>query len=77
LAAALPEPNAAVERRGGVHGHDHGAARAAYEGMITATDVLGDSEIVALLEANLDDEKAALKKAEKAAETIAKETLSV
>jgi ferritin-like metal-binding protein YciE len=50
---------------------------AAYEGLITAAGSLGDSEIVALLEANLDDEKAALKKAEKAAETIAEETATV
>ena len=50
---------------------------AAYDGLITAAESLGDSEIVGLLEENLDQEKSALKKAEKAAETIAKETAIV
>ena len=50
---------------------------AAYDGLITSAESLGDSEIVTLLEENLDQEKAALKKAEKAAETIAKETAIV
>jgi ferritin-like metal-binding protein YciE len=50
---------------------------AAYDGLITSAESLGDSEIVTLLEENLDQEKAALKKAEKAAETIAKETATV
>jgi ferritin-like metal-binding protein YciE len=50
---------------------------AAYDGLITTAESLGDSEVVGLLEENLDQEKAALKKAEKAAETIAKETATV
>ena len=50
---------------------------AAYDGLITAAESLGDSEVVSLLEENLDQEKSALKKAEKAAETIAKETATV
>ena len=50
---------------------------AAYEGLITSAESLGDSEIVGLFEENLDQEKQALKKAQKAAETIAKETAIV
>lgn len=50
---------------------------AAYEGLITAAESLGDSEIVGLLEENLDQEKDALKQAKKASETIAKETATV
>jgi ferritin-like metal-binding protein YciE len=50
---------------------------AAYEGLITAAESLGDSEIVGLLEENLDQEKDALKQAKKAAEQIAKQTASV
>jgi ferritin-like metal-binding protein YciE len=50
---------------------------AAYDGLITTAESLGDSEVVGLLEENLDQEKSALKKAEKAAETIAKETATV
>jgi ferritin-like metal-binding protein YciE len=50
---------------------------AAYEGLITAAESLGDSEIVGLLEENLDQEKDALKQAKKAAEQIAKQTATV
>jgi ferritin-like metal-binding protein YciE len=50
---------------------------AAYEGLITAAESLGDSEIVTLLEENLDQEKDALKQAKKAAEQIAKQTSTV
>jgi ferritin-like metal-binding protein YciE len=50
---------------------------AAYEGLITAAEALGDSEIVGLLEENLDQEKDALKQAKKASETIASETATV
>jgi ferritin-like metal-binding protein YciE len=47
---------------------------AAYEGMITTAESLGENEIVSLLEENLDDEKSALKKVAKASEEITKET---
>jgi ferritin-like metal-binding protein YciE len=50
---------------------------AAYEGLITAAESLGDSEIVGLLEENLDQEKDALRQAKKVSETIAKETATV
>ena len=50
---------------------------AAYESLITAAESLGDSEIVGLLEENLDQEKDALKQAKKASETIVKETTIV
>jgi ferritin-like metal-binding protein YciE len=50
---------------------------AAYEGLITAAESLGDTEVVALLEENLDQEKDALKQAKKVAEQIAKETATV
>jgi ferritin-like metal-binding protein YciE len=43
---------------------------AAYEGMITTAESLGQSEIKSLLEENLRDEKNALVKAEKAAKEI-------
>ena len=43
---------------------------AAYEGMITTAESLGQGEIKSLLEENLADEKNALKKAEKAAKEI-------
>ena len=46
---------------------------AAYESMITSAEALGESEIVALLEENLDQEKAALKKVEKASKELAAE----
>ena len=47
---------------------------AAYESMITAADALGDDEVKTLLEDNLDDEKATLKKVEKASEELTKES---
>ena len=47
---------------------------AAYESMITSAVALGESEIVSLLEENLDEEKAALKKVEKASKEIASES---
>jgi ferritin-like metal-binding protein YciE len=50
---------------------------AAYEGLITTAETLDEDEIVSLLEENLDDEKNALKKAEKASEEIAKEAAAV
>ena len=46
---------------------------AAYEGMVETADALGEDEIVTLLEENLDDEKAALKKVEKATKDLTKE----
>jgi ferritin-like metal-binding protein YciE len=46
---------------------------AAYEGMIETAEALGEDEIVDLLEENLDDEKAALKKVEKATKELTKE----
>ena len=48
---------------------------AAYESMITTAESLGEDEIVHLLEENLDEEKQALKKVEKASEQIAKESV--
>jgi ferritin-like metal-binding protein YciE len=50
---------------------------AAYESLITAAESLGDSEIVSLLEENLDQEKDALKQAKKVSETIAQGTARV
>jgi ferritin-like metal-binding protein YciE len=50
---------------------------AAYEGMIQTADALGEDEIVSLLEENLDEEKAALKKVEKASKEITKEASAV
>jgi ferritin-like metal-binding protein YciE len=50
---------------------------AAYESLITSAESLGDSEIVGLLEENLDQEKDALKQAKKASEQIAKQTATV
>src|ERR671937_2334150 len=47
---------------------------AAYESLITTAESLGETEIVSLLEENLDDEKNALKQAQKAGEKLAKET---
>jgi ferritin-like metal-binding protein YciE len=46
---------------------------AAYEGMIETAEALGEDEIASLLEENLDDEKAALKKVEKATKDLTKE----
>jgi ferritin-like metal-binding protein YciE len=45
----------------------------AYESMITSAGALGQDEIVSLLEENLDDEKSALKKVEKASQQLAKQ----
>ena len=50
---------------------------AAYESLITTAESLGETEIVSLLEENLDDEKDALKQAKKAGEQLAKETATV
>lgn len=46
---------------------------AAYRGLITMAESLGESELVDLLEQNLDDEKSALEQAEKVAEKLGKE----
>jgi ferritin-like metal-binding protein YciE len=50
---------------------------AAYEGMIETAEALGEDEIASLLEENLDDEKAALKKVEKATKELTKEASAV
>ena len=50
---------------------------AAYESLITTAESLGDSEIVTLLEENLDQEKHTLKEVEKVSERLAKETTTV
>ena len=50
---------------------------AAYEGLITAAESLGDSEVVGLLEENLDEEKNALKKVENASKEITKDVATV
>lgn len=47
---------------------------AAYESLITSAVALGETEIVSLLEENLDDEKAALEKVENASREIASES---
>ena len=47
---------------------------AAYESMITNAESLGESEVVSLLEENLDEEKNALKKVKKVSEQLAKES---
>jgi ferritin-like metal-binding protein YciE len=47
---------------------------AAYESMIKTAEGLGQSEIVGLLEENLDDEKETLKEVEKIAEKLNKQT---
>jgi ferritin-like metal-binding protein YciE len=47
---------------------------AAYESLITTAESIGEEEIVSLLEENLDHEKDALKKVEKAAKELAIET---
>src|ERR671929_1487052 len=46
---------------------------AAYESLITTAEALGETEIVSLLEENLDEEKNALLQARKAEEQLAKE----
>jgi ferritin-like metal-binding protein YciE len=50
---------------------------AAYESMITTAESIGEVEIAGLLEDNLDEEKNALKKVQKASEQLAKETTTV
>ena len=50
---------------------------AAYEGLITTAETLDEDEIVSLLEENLDDEKAALKKVEKASKEITAQAAAV
>jgi len=50
---------------------------AAYEGMITCAEALGEDEIVSLLEENLDDEKKALKTVDEALEQLAKQSAVV
>jgi ferritin-like metal-binding protein YciE len=50
---------------------------AAYESLITTAESLGDSEIVTLLEENLDQEKHTLKEVEKVSQRLAKETTRV
>ena len=50
---------------------------AAYESMITTAETLGESEIVSLLEENLDEEKDALKQVKSVSEQLAKETATV
>jgi ferritin-like metal-binding protein YciE len=50
---------------------------AAYESLITTAESLGDSEIVSLLEENLDQEKHTLKEVEKISQQLAKETARV
>jgi ferritin-like metal-binding protein YciE len=50
---------------------------AAYESLITTADSLGDSEVVSLLEENLDQEKHTLKEVEKISQKLAKETTTV
>jgi ferritin-like metal-binding protein YciE len=46
---------------------------AAYRGLITMAEAMGESEIVDLLEQNLDDDKNALEQAEEVAQKLAKE----
>jgi ferritin-like metal-binding protein YciE len=46
---------------------------AAYEGMITSAEALGEDEIVGLLEENLDQEREALETVKKVAQQLAKE----
>src|SRR5919199_4472836 len=50
---------------------------AAYESLITTAEALGETEIVSLLEENLDEEKNALKQAKKAGEQLTKESATV
>jgi ferritin-like metal-binding protein YciE len=50
---------------------------AAYEGMIESASVLGEEEVVSLLEENLDEEKKALKKVEKASKELNSEAAAV
>jgi ferritin-like metal-binding protein YciE len=50
---------------------------AAYESLITTAESLGETEIVSLLEENLDEEKNALMQAKKAEEQLAKQNAPV
>jgi ferritin-like metal-binding protein YciE len=50
---------------------------AAYESLITTAESLGDSEVVSLLEENLDQEKHTLKEVEKMSQKLVKETARV
>jgi ferritin-like metal-binding protein YciE len=50
---------------------------AAYESLVTTAEALGETEIVSLLEENLDEEKNALLQARKAEEQLAKENAPV
>jgi ferritin-like metal-binding protein YciE len=50
---------------------------AAYEGLITTAESLGEDEIASLLDENLDEEKSALKKVEKASDEITKEAATI
>ena len=48
---------------------------AAYDGLITRAQAMGEDDIVALLQENLEDEQQTLQKARKATEQLAKRTL--
>ena len=50
---------------------------AAYESLITTAESLGETEIVSLLEENLDEEKQALQQAKKAGEQLAQASATV
>jgi ferritin-like metal-binding protein YciE len=50
---------------------------AAYESLITTAEALGETEIVSLLEENLDEEKQALQQAKKAGEQLAQASATV
>ena len=50
---------------------------AAYESLITTAESLGETEIVSLLEENLDEEKAALQQVRKTGEQLARATAAV
>jgi ferritin-like metal-binding protein YciE len=50
---------------------------AAYESLITTAESLGETEIVSLLEENLDDEKQALQQVKKTGEQLARSTATV
>jgi ferritin-like metal-binding protein YciE len=50
---------------------------AAYESLITTAESLGETEIVSLLEENLDEEKNALQQAKKAGEQLAQASATV
>jgi ferritin-like metal-binding protein YciE len=50
---------------------------AAYESLITTAESLGETEIVSLLEENLDEEKKALQQVKKAGEQLAQATATV